>query len=169
MEDASPNNQNGNLDCWHLSYPEKTNYVANIENDNKTNKAKKTIYNPETQTALASSEYTNQNWIFIGNGSLTGLTLWQNLTDVPAGDYQISVDIAGGYRNKFSSTDSTKMYFRVYDANNDPCAEVNVKTIGSHTKSDDTNTNRNMAYRHVLTFHQPTTGPMRIAVEVEDW
>lgn len=161
-------NQNGNLDCWHLSYPEKTNYVANIENDNKTNKAKKTIYNPETQTALASSEYTNQNWIFIGNGSLTGLTLWQNLTDVPAGDYQISVDIAGGYRNKFSSTDSTKMYFRVYDANNDPCAEVNVKTIGSHTKSDDTNTNRNMAYRHVLTFHQPTIGPMRIAVEVED-
>lgn len=160
--------QNGNLDCWHLSYPEKTNYVANIENDNKTNNAKKTIYNPETQTALASSEYTNQNWIFIGNGSLTGLTLWQDLTDVPAGDYQISVDIAGGYRNKFSSTDSTKMYFRVYDANNDTCAEVNVKTIGSHTKSDDTNTSRNMAYRHVLTFHQPTTGPMRIAVEVED-
>ncbi len=160
--------QNGNLDCWHLSYPEKTNYVANIENDTKTNYAKKTIYNPETQTALASSEYTNQNWIMIGNGSLTGLTLWQNLTDVPAGDYQISVDIAGGYRNAWKSKDTTMMFFRVYDADSTICAEVNIKTRGSYANKDDAGNNREMAYRHVLTFHQSTTGPMRIAVEVED-
>ena len=160
--------QNGNLDCWHLSYPEKTNYVANIENDAKTNNARKKIYNPETQTALASSEYTNQNWIMIGNGSLTGLTLWQNLTDVPAGDYQISVDIAGGYRNAWKSKDTTMMFFRVYDADNTICAEVNIKTRGSYANKDDGGNNREMAYRHVLTFHQPTTGPMRIAVEVED-
>ncbi len=155
-------------DCWHMSYPNKTNYVANIENDSKTNWAKKTIYDPATQNALDASEYTNQNWLMIGNGSLTGLTLWQDLTDVPAGNYLISVDIAGGYRNQYSCTDTTNMFFRVYNANDAKCIDVNIKTIGSHTKDDNDGNNRGMAYRHVLSFNQPTIGPMRIAVEVED-
>ena len=160
---------NGNLDCWHLSYPEKDNYVAEIINDGNAgpNKSRK-IYNPKTNTQDGTYQ---GNWIFIGNGSLTGLTLWQNLTDVQAGDYQISVDIAGGYRNKFSSSDTTNMFFRVYDANNTKCVDVNIKTLGSvpgYKKDDKETNNRGMAFRHVLTFNQPKDGRVRIAVEVED-
>ena len=60
------------------------------------------------------------------------------------------------------------MFFRVYDADGNKCGEVNIKTRGSYANKDDGDNNRNMAYRHVLTLHQPTTGSMRIAVEVED-
>lgn len=165
----------GGLDCWHMSYPNKTNYVAGIENSNNNNHKTRDLYDPKTHVRLTGDDanYTG-NWIFIGNGSLTDLILWQNLPNVPAGNYQISVDIAGGYRNKFSSTEDTKMYFRVYDAHGDKCAEANIKTLGSTTGTDHAangngaNYNRNMAYRHVLTFSQPVSGTLRVAVEVED-
>ena len=165
----------GGLDCWHMSYPEKTNYVAAIENSNNNNNKTRDLYDPKTNARLTGDNvsYTG-NWIFIGNGSLTDLVLWQNLPNVPAGYYQISVDIAGGYRNKYSTTEDTKMYFRVYDANGDKCAEVNIKTRGSYTGDDHAgsgagaNNNRNMAYRHILTFNQPVAGTLKVAVEVED-
>ena len=67
----------GGLDCWHMSYPEKTNYVANIENsnNNKNDKTRK-LYDPKTHNQLTGDDasYTG-NWIFIGNGSLTDLIL----------------------------------------------------------------------------------------------
>lgn len=162
-------------DCWHMSYPNKTNYVATIENSNNNNNKQRAIYNPDTHARLTGTDasYTG-NWIFIGNGSLTDLVLWQDLSGVPEGKYQISVDIAGGYRNKFSCEDDTKMYFRVYDASGTKCAEANIKTRGSYSHTDHANSgagvneNRGMAYRHVLSFNQPATGKLRIAVEVED-
>lgn len=159
----------GGLDCWHMSYPEKTNYVAYIEHNSNNNWSSRKIYDPKTPDHLLGTY--QGNWIFIGNGSLTDLNLWQNLPNVPAGYYQISVDIAGGYRNDFATTDDTKIYFRVYDANGDKCAEANIKTRGSHTgKTQDQSAddNRKMAYRHVLTFNQPVTGMLKVAVEVED-
>lgn len=158
----------GGLDCWHMSYPEKTNYVAYIEHNSNNNWSSRKIYDPKTQLQVGTYQ---GNWIFIGNGSLTDLNLWQNLPNVPAGYYQISVDIAGGYRNDFATTEDTKMYFRVYDANGDKCAEANIKTRGSYTgKTQDQSAddNRKMAYRHVLTFNQPVTGTLKVTVEVED-
>ncbi|MBQ8938887.1 MAG: hypothetical protein IJ047_01515 [Paludibacteraceae bacterium] len=156
-------------DCWNMKYPAKTYYVADIVNDGNANDKERNIYDPETNEQLTGTDAKYKgNWIFIGNGSLTDLVLWQDLSNVPKGKYQISVDIAGGYRNAWKSKDTTMMFFRVYDADNTICAEVNIKTRGSYANNDNADNNRNMAYRHVLTFHQPTTGPMRIAVEVED-
>ncbi len=165
----------GGKDCWHMSYPEKTNYVAAIVDDGNANNKQRAIYDPDTHNRLTGSDasYTG-NWIFIGNGSLTDLVLWQDLSNVPEGRYQISVDIAGGYRNKFSCKDTTNMFFRVYDANGTKCVDVNIKTRGSYANKDHANSgagndnNRGMAYRHIVTFDQPIAGNLRIAVEVED-
>ena len=153
-------------DQWHLKYPVKNNYVVSIENDNKTNNKSRSIYDPETNTLLPSPNATYQgNWIFICNGSLTDLELWQTIPELPAGDYQLSVDMAGGYRNKFSSTDPTNIFFHIIDANDSPCiTPVMMKTIGN----DDKDKTRNMAYRYVLSFSQPTTGPLTIKVRIED-
>lgn len=165
----------GTKDCWHMTYPNKPNYVANIETGNsgdasnagyKKNK-QRTIVDPKTQENIDT--YTG-NWVFIGNGSLTGLKLWQDLSNVLAGTYQLSIDIAGGYRNTYSSKDTTNMFLRVYNADGEKCAEVNIKTRGSYKndKNQSSVNNRGMAYRHVLKFNQPTKGSVRIAVEVED-
>lgn len=165
----------GGKDCWHMSYPEKTNYVAAIVDDGNANNKPRAIYDPDTHNRLTGSDasYTG-NWIFIGNGSLTDLVLWQDLSNVPEGRYQISVDIAGGYRNKFSCKDTTNMFFRVYDANGTKCVDVNIKTRGSYANKDHASSgagndnNRGMAYRHIVTFDQPIAGNLRVAVEVED-
>lgn len=154
-------------DQWHLKYPDKTNYVANIETDTKTYDKSRDIYDPETNQKLIASN--KGNWIFISNGSLTDLELWQTIPELPAGDYRVSVDMAGGYRNKFSSTDPTNIYFHIIDANGNPCiTPVMLKTIGSSSGSDDRDINRGMAYRYVLSFTQPTAGPLTIKVRVED-
>ncbi len=157
------------LDCWHMTHPNKTNYVADRVTDNNSQNKQRSIYDPSTNIMLtgANASY-NGDWIFIGNGSLTGLTLWQDLPNVPAGDYQLTVDIAGGYRNAWKSTEDTKMYLRIYDANGIKKAEVNIKTRGSYANSDNGDNNRNMAYRHVIQFNQPSTGTVKVAVEVED-
>ncbi len=162
--------QNG-LDCWHMTYPEKENYVADQVTDNNSQNKSRAIYDPDTHARLKSGNTDvsyNGDWIFIGNGSLTDLTLWQDLPDVPAGDYQLVVDIAGGYRNAWKSTQDTKMYLRIYDSNDAMQAEINIKTRGSYANNDNSDNNRNMAYRHTIPFHQSSIGSVRIAVEVED-
>ena len=145
-------------DCWHMKYPVRTNYVADIVVDANSNNNSRQIYDPDTNNRVKDDKNKdvsyNGNWIFIGNGSLTDLVLWQDLASVPEGKYQISVDIAGGYRNLFSCSDDTKMYFRIYNANDTKCAEVNIKTRGSYANDDvsGSNNNRKMAYRHTLTI-----------------
>ena len=154
-------------DTWHLKYPVKTNYVVSIENDNKTNGMKRKIYNPNTNTQLTGTDATFQgNWIFLANGSMTDLELWQTIPNLPAGDYKLSVDMAGGYRNKFSSDAPTNINFHIIDANDSECIEpVMMKTIGNN---DDRDNNRGMAYRYLLSFSQPKAGPLTIKVRIED-
>lgn len=161
----------GGLDCWHVTYPKKDNYIVTFETNSNSQNASRAIYDPATNNRLNNNgtdvSYYG-DWIFIGNGSLTGLTLWQDLPNVPAGDYQLTVDLAGGYRNAWKSKDSTNMYLRIYDANGIKKAQVTIKTRGSFANSDAGPNNRNMAYRHVISFTQSVPGNVRVAVEVED-
>lgn len=154
-------------DCWHMSRPSKTNYVANIEAVSKS----RNIYDPNTNTQLTGADATyNGQWAFINNGSLTDLKFWQTIRNLPAGKYILSVDMAGGYRNKFSSKDSTNMRFHIFgaDGTTDLITPIQLKTIGSTTNSDDRDANRNMAYRYTLQFTQPATGDITIKLVVED-
>lgn len=158
-------------DRWHLKYPKKNNYVVTIQNNNQSNGTNRSIFDPETneQLAVPNANYKG-NWIFISDGSLTDLELWQTIPCLPAGDYRVSVDMAGGYRNKYSSTDPTNINLHIIDANGNPCiTPVMLKTIGSYIGQDGANDyNRVMAYRYELSFSQPTTGPLTIKVRVED-
>ena len=156
----------GKMGKWYLSHPNKTNYVANIETDGKTNRLRN-IYDPTNQKNQLTT-FTG-NWIFISNGSLTDLNLWQTIPNLPAGNYKLSVDMAGGYRNAWTSTDDTNIFFHIFDANEDECIEpVMIKTRGSYANSTNDNNNRNMAYRYIMEFNQPIDGPLTIKLVVED-
>lgn len=160
-------------DRWHLKHPIKTNYVVNIENSNNNKNKQRTIYDPATNQKLKngnSDVYFTGNWIFLGNGSMTGTEFWQTMPNVPAGKYRLYVDMAGGYRNKFSSTDPTNIFFKIIaaDGTTNLITPVMLKTIGSYSNSNDTGTNRNMAYRYALDFTQLADGDITIKIVVED-
>lgn len=155
------------FDCWHMTYPDKTNFEVTVEDTNNSKNKSRTLYDPSTNTSLGTSY--KGNWIFLGNGSLTGLNLWQTVGNLPAGDYKISVEMGGGYRNKFSSTDSTNIFFHIIGSDSKDCiAPIMLKTIGSTTNDDDKDRNRNMAYHYVAEFTQPSNGNLKIMIEVKD-
>ncbi|MBQ9363677.1 MAG: T9SS type A sorting domain-containing protein [Bacteroidaceae bacterium] len=158
-------------DQWHLKHPVKTNYVANIENSDNNKNKKRNIYDPDTNQQLTGTDATfTGNWIFISNGSLTGAEFWQTIPTVPAGEYKLCVDMAGGYRNKFTSTDPTNIFFHIIgaDGSTELVAPVMLKTIGSYNNNTDVGVNRSMAYRYALTFTQPAAGSVTIKIVVED-
>lgn len=160
-------------DRWHLKHPIKDNYVVNIENSNNNKNKQRTIYDPTTNQKLKdgnSDVYFKGNWIFLGNGSMTGTEFWQTMPNVQAGKYRLYVDMAGGYRNKFSSQDPTNIFFKIIaaDGTTDLITPVMLKTLGSYNNSDDTGNSRNMAYRYALDFTQLATGDVTIKIVVED-
>lgn len=156
-------------DTWHLTNPSKTNYVANVESkNNNADNVSLTVYDPETGSQLTGSDGSiTSNRIFIGNGSLTGLNLWQTIPNLPEGNYQLSIDMAGGYRNKFSAPEATNIFFHIIGA--DGSERTEPKMLKPHpTNSDDNGTVRKRTYRYVIDFTQPTEGPLTLKVTVED-
>ncbi|MBO7546104.1 MAG: leucine-rich repeat domain-containing protein [Paludibacteraceae bacterium] len=163
----------GDKDKWHMKHPDKTNYVADRVTDANAANKSRGIYDPITNERLkegGNNVSYSGNWIFIGNGSLTGLEFWQTIPSLPAGSYELSVDMAGGYRNKFSSTDPTNIYFKILgsDGTTELITPIMLKTIGSTTNDDNSGNNRNMAYRYVVRFNQTAEGSVSIKIEVED-
>lgn len=155
------------FDCWHMTYPDKTNFVVNVENSGNSNNKSRTLYDPSTDTSLGTSY--QGNWIFLGNGSLTGLNLWQTATNVPAGDYVLNVEMAGGYRNNWRATDSTNIYFHIIGSDgSERIVPAMLRTMGSIKNSTDDGYNRGMAYHYTFEFTQPSDGNLKIMIEVED-
>ena len=156
-------------DCWHLSNPSKANYVANIETGvNNVNNVTLTVYDPETMSQLTGSDasYTC-NRLFMGNGSLTGLNLWQTIPNLPKGNYRLSIDMAGGYRNKFSAPEATNIFFHIIGA--DGSELITPKMLKPHpNNSDSQDIVRKRTFRYVIDFTQPTEGPLTLKVVVED-
>ncbi|MBR1631082.1 MAG: T9SS type A sorting domain-containing protein [Paludibacteraceae bacterium] len=165
-------------DCWHLSYPVKTNYNVKVETGGNTDNKTVSVYDPVTNLQLAGTAGSNTcHRFFVGNGSLTGLQFWQTIKSLPAGKYKLVADMAGGYRNKFSDTLPTNIFFHVYDSDDKDCISrvngqdadrVMLKTFGSVTNDDDRDRNRNRTYRYEIEFTQTTTGPLTLRIEVED-
>ena len=161
-------------DIWHLRHPIKDNYIVNIENGGNNKNKSRAIYDPVTNQRLKDGDGNNLsyvgNWIFLGNGSMTETEFWQTMPNVAAGKYRLYVDMAGGYRNKFSATEPTNIFFKIIaaDGTTELITPVMLKTIGSYNGDDNGGNNRNMAYRYALDFEQPATGNVTIKIVIED-
>ena len=87
--------QVSNQDCWTVTYPNKTNNVGKVGVDLNPQ-----VYDVNTKTQITGSSISTK-WLFIGDGSLTGLTVWQDVENLPAGTYTLQVDLGGGYRKNW--------------------------------------------------------------------
>lgn len=144
----------GALDCWHVSYPNKENFVVYVEtNSNATNKARD-IYDPSTNAKIPEPNKYTGNWIFLGNGSMAGLNLWQEMRNMPAGQYRISFDLGGEYKNKISANDPLNIFVCVVDGNGGGISD----TISLKSRTNNKDNNRNSAYRFTFDFNLLSAG-----------
>ena len=156
-------------DCWHMSYPNvDNNYIANREdNTSYSNNCSKTICDTLTGNPLKEGgnnvTYTG-NWIMIDNGSLTGLQIWQTLPNVPSGKYQLSIDMACQYKNKYDASEDVNTHFYIINENNDTLASTALKA----PKYSSRDNSRKRAFRHVLSFNNNSQGDITIKLIVGD-
>ena len=144
----------GALDCWHVSYPNKENFVVYVEtNSNATNKARD-IYDPSTNAKIPAPNTYTGNWIFLGNGSMAGLNLWQEMRNMPAGQYRISFDLGGEYKNYIYANDPLNIFVCVVDGNGVGISD----TISLKSRTNNKNNNRNSAYRFTFDFNLLSAG-----------
>ena len=144
----------GALDCWHVSYPNKENFVVYVEtNNNATNKLRN-IYDPSTNAKIPEPNTYTGNWIFLGNGSMAGLNLWQEMRNMPAGQYRISFDLGGEYKNKIYANDPLNIFVCVVDGSGVGISD----TISLKSRTNNKDNNRNSAYRFTFDFNLLTAG-----------
>ena len=128
-------------DCWHVSFPDKTNNIG----FNPSNLS--TIYHEQTYTITTSdgTSVSGQSgvWIWLRDGSLTNTSVWQTIKQLPAGTYSLQVDLGGGYRNAWGDkTHNTNIDFYILDADENVLSSQHVPNIG----------NRGIAVRYNLQF-----------------
>ncbi len=144
----------GALDCWHVSYPNKENFVVYVEtNSNATNKARD-IYDPSTNAKIPAPNTYTGNWIFLGNGSMAGLNLWQEMRNMPAGQYRISFDLGGEYKNYIYANDPLNIFVCVVDGSGVGISD----TISLKSRTNNKNNNRGSAYRFTFDFNLLSAG-----------
>ncbi|MBR3647474.1 MAG: hypothetical protein IKN59_03680 [Paludibacteraceae bacterium] len=168
-------------DVWHVRYPNtKQYYVVNF--DLRTSEGL-TVYdydNPNSNTPLQTYAKPFRKY-HIGNGSLTGLRMYQTMKNVEAGTHRFTLDFMGGYRagSPFDKTTPSNIWLYIQDAegNNINLLDANgvdivdsvlFKCRGSAAK-DSANTNvRARAFRKTLKFTTTTAQDITILVKVFD-
>lgn len=153
-------------DCWHVSYPtSQTYYNVDISRQN----VDLHVFDYDTGVAIETARYA---WYRIGNGSLTGLRMWQTMKNVEDGTHKLTLDMMGGYRNgdPFDVTTPSNIYLYILDANGvELVAPVLLKC---RDYSSPTGTNKNnvrvTAFRKTIQFTTATTGDVTIMVKVLD-
>ena len=171
-------------DCWHLSYtgqastaPGSTgvgNGVIGLyeaqQMCTETGNNSKSIY--ENGVIVGT---TDKNAMFIRNGSLSGVKVWQTMKNVPAGYYRIKVDMNAYYRSGKtvkSGNVPTGVYFIVIGANGDTL--VNKQPIdakGKGYKSPTTTKDLERAQLNRYTFDsiiQPADGSLKVSIEIDE-
>ncbi len=144
------------MDCWHISYPNKTNYFVIEETNNNADGTKgKDIYSPNDPRGAKIATGLKQKWIFLGNGSMEGLTLWQTMYNLPEGKYQMTFDLGGQYKNPgyTIADDSLNIFVCVVDGTGAGISD----TIKLKSRTAIKNDNRASAFRFTLNFEQLTT------------
>lgn len=168
-------------DVWHIRYPNvKTYYYVNIEYRSTSEPLIVYDYdNPNNQ--VYSSNGSKFPKYHIGNGSLTGLRMYQTMKNVEVGKYRFTLDFMGGYRNgdPFDVKTSSNIYLYILDAEghkidisdaegNDIADSVLFKCRGSNLNDGNKSNVRSRAYRKTLEFITTTTQNITILVKVLD-
>lgn len=168
-------------DCWHLSYtgqkstaPGSTgvgNGVIGLyeaqQMCTETGNNSKNIY--ENGVIVGT---TDKNAMFIRNGSLSGVNVWQTMKNVPAGSYRIVVDMNAYYRSGKtvkSGNVPTGVYFIVIAANGDTL--VNRQPINAKGKVGTTGSKdlaRAELNRYTFNFTQPAAGSLKVSIEIDE-
>ena len=164
-------------DCWHLSYTGNASTSGNNgviglyeaqQMCTETGNNSKNIY--ENGVIVGT---TDKNAMFIRNGSLSGVKIWQTMKNVPAGSYRIVVDLNAYYRlNKDVKADNlpTGVNFIVIGANGDTL--VNKEPINAKGKVGTTgskNLGRAELNRYTFNFTQPAAGSLKVSIEIGEF
>jgi hypothetical protein len=155
-----------NQDCWHITYPTtQTYYNVDISRQNKNLH----VFDYDTGNSI---ETVNSIWYRFGNGSLTGLRMWQTMNSVEAGSHKLTLDMMGGYRNgtPFDITTPSNIYLHILDANdNDLVSPVLLKCRDYNSPNGtDKDRIRETAFRKNIEFTTTIQGDVKILIEVLD-
>ena len=161
-------------DCWHLTYTgasSKNNnegVIGRNENNQMTGRDNngKNIY--ENGRIVGT---TTSNRLWLKNGSLSGVELWQNMKNVPAGDYKIVVDLTAYYRNNMTVNAGNVPTGVTFIVTNAEGTRVIEEPINAKNKKG-TNLSQNLARaelsRYTFEFNQPSDGTLGIKITVGD-
>ena len=159
-------------DCWHLTYTGNAStsgsngVIGRYEQDQMSGKNN---YNNNIYENGSVVGQTTKNRPFLRNGSLTGVQLWQDMKNVPAGDYKIVVDLTAYYRKGTAvkaNLEDTRVTFIV---TNSEGANVVERLINGYHKKG-TSLNQDLARaelsRYTFEFNQPFDGTLGIKISV---
>ena len=161
--------QSDQYDYWNIRYPSiQTYYNVDI---NRQNNVSIKVYNYDDSTFI---ENKSSCWYRIGNGSLTGLSIYQTMRNVDVGTYKLTLDLNGGYRNTdgstFDMTTSSNIYLHIRDAaGTELITPVLLKCCGTKSVTDNNKDRvRKAAFRKTVEFENLSVGDVTISVEVLD-
>ena len=165
-------------DCWHLTYTGNASTSGNNgviglyeaqQMCTETGNNSKNIY----ENGVIVGTKTDKNAMFLRNGTLAGVKVWQTMKNVPAGNYRIVVDLNAYYRlNKDVKADNlpTGVNFIVIGANGDTL--VNKEPINAKGKVGTTgskNLGRAELNRYTFNFTQPAAGSLKVSIEIGEF
>lgn len=158
-------------DVWHILNPSFQDHYI-LERVEQSAGIK--IYNYDDSTVIENSK--SSRWYRIGNGSLTGLRMWQTLRNLQKGThYYLTLDMSGAYRDHRNSTyfdlnEPSNIWLHIRDAaGNELIDSVQLKGCGTNSVTDNHKDRvRKAAFRKTVDFEPLTTGDVTISVEVLD-
>ena len=159
-------------DCWHLTYTGDAStsgsngvigrYEADQMSTEKNNN--QNIYQDGLYVAK-----TTKNEMFIRNGSLTGVHVWQDMKNVPAGDYHVTVDLNAYYRSGTTVKNTnvpTGVTFIITNAAGTDVVEEAINAKNKVGASLNQHLTRAQLSRYSFTFNQPSDGTLSIQIQV---
>ena len=155
-----------NKDCWHFTYPKEQEYY-NVDISVQTGTLR--IFDYDSGEKI---EDKNSRWCRTGNGSLTGMHMYQVMKNVEAGTYKLTLDMMGGYRNgdPFDVTTRSNIWLHIVGGEgNELIDSIQLKC---RDYSNPTGTNKNnvriTAFRKTIEFTTSQVDNITILVKVLD-
>ena len=164
-------------DCWHLTYTGNASTTGNngvigrYEADQMSTKKSNFGKNIYEYGSIVGT--TGKDAMFIRNGSLAGVKIWQTMKNVPAGSYRIVVDLNAYYRltkDVKANNVPTGVCFIVIGANSDTL--INKEPINAKGKVGTTgsqNLGRAELNRYTFNFTQPADGSLKVSIEIGEF
>ncbi len=155
-----------NKDCWHFTYPKEQEYY-NVDLSVQTG----TLHIFDYDSG-ATIENKSSRWCRSANGSLTGMHMYQEMKNVEAGTYKLTLDMMGGYRNgdPFDVTTPSNIWLHIVDGEGNELIDSIQLKCRDYNNPSGTNKNnvRNTAFRKTIEFTTSQVDNITILVKVLD-